>query len=387
MGLATLCAVLIVGAVSNSSVPKKYANFFWHEDNQTAIEMHWVNTSLTSGLYECGLGYVNNSTKANWMNQYEEYGKTPRLVVMDDAGNEQTPAHCYYTNEDGTLQDVGDVRYAFLPNVGIWKQTRKSGSNYMSFNYGHSIKELQKYVLEMESGQMLTYGESYWEVAGMSTQKATFYVTTYDGETNAIYYCDASQSEVTANVQCLEYDELKQYLVSRIPEIQTVTEITDVIVSARFTEDEEANGQDGYDQTKKERFYTGMTPQGFYETYPMNSQPSLYKGVGPIFMMGDYYKNWTGGTGETGKEAALAAFPRLKVYEAPAGGPTVVEVLDIAGIMSTIIGGPFVFISEGFDVTLFNGTKWAFNIGQMLIGIISTILIIVLLLKILDKLK
>ena len=51
--------------------------------------------------------------------------------------------------------------------------------------------------------------------------------------------------------------------------------------------------------------------------------------------------------------------------------PTVQEVVDIPNIMFTVLGMPFTFISTGLNLTLFPGTNYAINIGNLFLMIIA----------------
>ena len=63
-----------------------------------------------------------------------------------------------------------------------------------------------------------------------------------------------------------------------------------------------------------------------------------------------------------------------------------VEVVDVAGLLFTIISLPFTFFSQAFDLTLFSGTAYAINIGDVFLLIIA-ILIIIAVIKIIMSLK
>lgn len=58
------------------------------------------------------------------------------------------------------------------------------------------------------------------------------------------------------------------------------------------------------------------------------------------------------------------------------GSATSPEVIDIGGIMWDIIGMPFTFINQAFDVTLFPGTIYQFNIGNLFKGLIAILAIL-----------
>lgn len=58
------------------------------------------------------------------------------------------------------------------------------------------------------------------------------------------------------------------------------------------------------------------------------------------------------------------------------GGATSPEVIDIGGIMWDIIGMPFTFINQAFNVTLFPGTIYQFNIGNLFKGLIAILAIL-----------
>lgn len=58
------------------------------------------------------------------------------------------------------------------------------------------------------------------------------------------------------------------------------------------------------------------------------------------------------------------------------------EVLDIPGLMFTILGMPFAFISTAFDLTLFAGTPYAINITTLFFTLIGSLIIIYVLKKV-----
>lgn len=60
-----------------------------------------------------------------------------------------------------------------------------------------------------------------------------------------------------------------------------------------------------------------------------------------------------------------ATFYATKIYTPP------IEIVDIPGLMFTILGMPFTFISQAFDLTLFQGTPYAVNISKVFLGLIA----------------
>lgn len=58
------------------------------------------------------------------------------------------------------------------------------------------------------------------------------------------------------------------------------------------------------------------------------------------------------------------------------GTATTSEVIDIGGLMWDIIGMPFTFINMAFNVTLFPGTIYEFNIGTLFKGLIAILAIL-----------
>ena len=63
-----------------------------------------------------------------------------------------------------------------------------------------------------------------------------------------------------------------------------------------------------------------------------------------------------------------------------------VEVVDVAGLLFTIISLPFTFFSQAFDLTLFSGTAYAINIGDVFLLIVA-ILIIIAVIKLIMSIK
>lgn len=53
----------------------------------------------------------------------------------------------------------------------------------------------------------------------------------------------------------------------------------------------------------------------------------------------------------------------------------IINVIDITGLLFTIITLPFSFLSQAFNVTLFEGTAYAINLSNLLLGIVSLVLI------------
>ena len=51
------------------------------------------------------------------------------------------------------------------------------------------------------------------------------------------------------------------------------------------------------------------------------------------------------------------------------GGAT--EVVDIPGTMFTVLGMPFTFVSQAFNLTIFPGTPYEVNISLLLLGVLA----------------
>ncbi len=64
-----------------------------------------------------------------------------------------------------------------------------------------------------------------------------------------------------------------------------------------------------------------------------------------------------------------------------------VEVIDIGGLCFTILTMPFAFISQAFNLTLFSGTAYAINIGDVIMFIISIFILIYIVKLILGMIK
>lgn len=64
---------------------------------------------------------------------------------------------------------------------------------------------------------------------------------------------------------------------------------------------------------------------------------------------------------------------------------THVEVVDIPGLMFTVLTMPFAFISQAFDLTLFPGTAYQINISNLFIGLIGVAMLLWVLKIILGK--
>lgn len=59
------------------------------------------------------------------------------------------------------------------------------------------------------------------------------------------------------------------------------------------------------------------------------------------------------------------------------------EIVDIPGTMFTILGMPFAFLSQAFDLTVFPNTMYAVNISHIFVALISALILIVVIKKIL----
>ena len=60
-----------------------------------------------------------------------------------------------------------------------------------------------------------------------------------------------------------------------------------------------------------------------------------------------------------------------------------IEVVDIPGLMWQILGMPFSFVSQAFNLTIFPGTPYQINISNLLFTVIGALLIIVVIKKVL----
>ena len=53
-----------------------------------------------------------------------------------------------------------------------------------------------------------------------------------------------------------------------------------------------------------------------------------------------------------------------------------IEVVDIPGLMFTVLTMPFSFISTAFNLTLFPGTPYQINISELFLGIIGLLMFV-----------
>lgn len=63
------------------------------------------------------------------------------------------------------------------------------------------------------------------------------------------------------------------------------------------------------------------------------------------------------------------------------------EVIDINGTLLLILTMPFSFLSQAFNFTLFNGTPYAFNVSQLILGVLGTIIGIYIIIWIINKVR
>ena len=61
---------------------------------------------------------------------------------------------------------------------------------------------------------------------------------------------------------------------------------------------------------------------------------------------------------------------RYDVYE------QTVEVIDVGGLFWTILGMPFAFISQAFNLTFFPGTPYSINVANLIFTIIGALILI-----------
>lgn len=57
------------------------------------------------------------------------------------------------------------------------------------------------------------------------------------------------------------------------------------------------------------------------------------------------------------------------------------EIVDIPGLMFTILGMPFAWLSQAFNLTIFPGTPYAINIARLMIVIISSLMLLIIIKK------
>lgn len=73
----------------------------------------------------------------------------------------------------------------------------------------------------------------------------------------------------------------------------------------------------------------------------------------------------------------------MEINEAPPSTPTdSYEIIDIPGLMFSILGMPFAWISTAFDLTLFPGTPYTINIAHVFMAIISASIFIFIIKKV-----
>ena len=73
---------------------------------------------------------------------------------------------------------------------------------------------------------------------------------------------------------------------------------------------------------------------------------------------------------------------KISLFEEKAG-----DIVDIPGLILTIITLPFSFISQAFNITLFKGTPYAINVSTMLLTIVGGAILIWLIVKIIKIIK
>lgn len=61
--------------------------------------------------------------------------------------------------------------------------------------------------------------------------------------------------------------------------------------------------------------------------------------------------------------------------------PTTQEIIDVPGLFWTILGMPFAFISQAFNLTIFPGTPYSLNVANLLFTVIGAMLIIFIIRK------
>ena len=63
------------------------------------------------------------------------------------------------------------------------------------------------------------------------------------------------------------------------------------------------------------------------------------------------------------------------------------EIIDINGLILTIITMPFSFLSQAFNFTLFAGTPYAINVSQLILGMLGTIIAVYIIVWIINKIR
>lgn len=59
------------------------------------------------------------------------------------------------------------------------------------------------------------------------------------------------------------------------------------------------------------------------------------------------------------------------------------EIVDLPGLMFTVLGMPFAFMSQAFDLTIFPNTYYAVNVSHIFVALLSALILIVIIKKIL----
>lgn len=78
-------------------------------------------------------------------------------------------------------------------------------------------------------------------------------------------------------------------------------------------------------------------------------------------------------------------YPKQIIYDITftADSTNANEIVDIPGLMFTILGMPFAWLSQAFNLTIFPGTPYALNLSHIFIVIVASLILIVIIKKLL----
>lgn len=98
-----------------------------------------------------------------------------------------------------------------------------------------------------------------------------------------------------------------------------------------------------------------------------------------------------GGGGAVGSDIDYLTFSITKytngVYIPSTPNDPTTEIIDVSGLLFTVLTLPFAFLSQAFNFTFFEGTPYAFNLSTIIMSVISIAILIIIVRLIMSMIK
>lgn len=296
-----------------------------------------IKNLILTALISLGAGTplnANNTTDTGNITTFEKStAQTTTMSAIKETGTSQTNnTYLQYSNYARLDQNTDYLTHIALFTFNYYKGVKSAKNKiHYAFNWlGNNGNSITSYL---------------WNQGGIEEWSADVYIT---DEVGASQYNNENYSWKTGTIQnnwwncknyCNNNNKLGKYAIT--------------------------TNQETEDPQKEEETLT--------ELLTINIElPTMTMGTHYVFLKLDIY-------GQELQELLYNTQPKLEMstrtinntYEIAIDENVTYEVLDIAGLMLTILAMPWNFISQAFNLTLFSGTPYAVNLSNLFKGILA----------------